>query len=324
MQKLSFTSADMPETLPRDQVARGWCEALTASKIKHEVDCPNPDGFFAACETMTFGATTLTRATATSIVVNRHRRHISRDGHNSVLLLLNDGTGALGGAQLRREIALAPGTATLFDVGEPYSSHARAGSSALGLYVERSALDGTGIELADRLARPLDPTRPAVRMLMHYLRLQLALDTGFDPALDALTESHVGDLLVLALGGTKETLEQARSRGLSAARLAALRDQIRRRATEPSISADSLGQALGMSGRSVQHLMQQHGTTLSDEISARRSETAFDLLRDARANGRKVVEIAFEAGFDDLSTFYRAFKRRYGISPGDARDAGDD
>ncbi|MBV9347498.1 MAG: helix-turn-helix domain-containing protein, partial [Pseudolabrys sp.] len=38
----------------------------------------------------------------------------------------------------------------------------------------------------------------------------------------------------------------------------------------------------------------------------------------ARAQ-HSVSDIAYQCGFSDLSTFYRAFKRRYGMTPTDLR-----
>jgi AraC-like DNA-binding protein len=38
--------------------------------------------------------------------------------------------------------------------------------------------------------------------------------------------------------------------------------------------------------------------------------------------GRKVSDIAHLTGFNDVSYFHRAFRRRFGLTPGDARAGG--
>jgi AraC-like DNA-binding protein len=48
---------------------------------------------------------------------------------------------------------------------------------------------------------------------------------------------------------------------------------------------------------------------------------SYGLLRDPRRFGRRISEIAAEAGFTDLSHFSRAFRRRFGMTPSDAREA---
>jgi AraC-like DNA-binding protein len=43
------------------------------------------------------------------------------------------------------------------------------------------------------------------------------------------------------------------------------------------------------------------------------------MLGDPRFVGRTISAIAFDAGFGDLSYFNRVFRRRYGLTPSDAR-----
>ena len=72
-----------------------------------------------------------------------------------------------------------------------------------------------------------------------------------------------------------------------------------------------------MSARSVQHVLGQNGTTFSEELMTMRLEAAFGMLKSG-ATG-PVADIAFKCGFSDLSTFYRAFRARYGKTPGSLR-----
>jgi AraC family L-rhamnose operon regulatory protein RhaS len=59
------------------------------------------------------------------------------------------------------------------------------------------------------------------------------------------------------------------------------------------------------------------GQTWADYLSRLRIEYACKLLAETN---RSIVAIAFECGYEDLSSFYRAFKRQTGHSPGDWRD----
>lgn len=49
-----------------------------------------------------------------------------------------------------------------------------------------------------------------------------------------------------------------------------------------------------------------------------RLNLAHSMLRDAEGTGQqsKVATIAFDCGFNDLSTFYRAFRNRFGMPLG--------
>jgi AraC-like DNA-binding protein len=43
------------------------------------------------------------------------------------------------------------------------------------------------------------------------------------------------------------------------------------------------------------------------------------MLTDPLRNGEQITAIAYDAGFGDLSYFYRVFRRRYGATPSDIR-----
>jgi AraC-like DNA-binding protein len=47
------------------------------------------------------------------------------------------------------------------------------------------------------------------------------------------------------------------------------------------------------------------------------------MLTDPRWADRSVASIAFDAGFGDLSYFNRSFKRCYGATPSEVREAAD-
>jgi AraC family L-rhamnose operon regulatory protein RhaS len=76
---------------------------------------------------------------------------------------------------------------------------------------------------------------------------------------------------------------------------------------------DGVAAQLGMSRRRFTDLFRAvTGATWSDYLRRLRVEHAKHLLR---ATGRSVLTIAFESGFEDLSSFYRAFRRLEGTSP---------
>jgi AraC-like DNA-binding protein len=54
-------------------------------------------------------------------------------------------------------------------------------------------------------------------------------------------------------------------------------------------------------------------------VLGRRLAYAHRLLADPRSAHRRISDIAFEAGFGDLSRFNKAFRRQYGVTPSDVR-----
>ncbi|MBI1375271.1 MAG: helix-turn-helix domain-containing protein [Phycisphaera sp.] len=84
-----------------------------------------------------------------------------------------------------------------------------------------------------------------------------------------------------------------------------------------STSLDAEAERLGMSRRRFTELFKRHaGATWLNHVKALRLRHARRLLAQTH---RTVTSIAFECGYGDLSTFYRAFTGEHGESPLDYR-----
>jgi AraC-like DNA-binding protein len=122
--------------------------------------------------------------------------------------------------------------------------------------------------------------------------------------------------------------EQARKQvekgGVRARRRAAVLHEIERRSSDPNLTAIAVATLLGITPRYVHLLLEETGHSFTYHLAARRLERAAALLRDPNWRGRKIADIAAEAGFTDLSYFNRAFRRRYGATPSDIRAAAED
>jgi AraC-like DNA-binding protein/mannose-6-phosphate isomerase-like protein (cupin superfamily) len=84
-------------------------------------------------------------------------------------------------------------------------------------------------------------------------------------------------------------------------------------------SLDDAARACGMSRRHFTAAFRRRtGRTWLDYRNRLRAQHAIDLLQNT---DRKMASIAFQSGFDDLSTFYRVIHRVAGLRPGQLRDA---
>ena len=89
------------------------------------------------------------------------------------------------------------------------------------------------------------------------------------------------------------------------------------RSAQIDFSIESLADELGMSQRSLQRKI----TALSDRtpvqlIAEYRLKQAVRFLQDT---SKPITDVAYEAGFSDLSHFYRLFKKRFGRNPSQYR-----
>jgi AraC family L-rhamnose operon regulatory protein RhaS len=93
-------------------------------------------------------------------------------------------------------------------------------------------------------------------------------------------------------------------------------DDLRREFFEPG-DLDQAAARLGISRRRFTQLFRElTATSWSDHITTLRIDHACRLLAET---GRSVPAIAFECGYEDLSSFYRAFKRRTNVPPSEWR-----
>jgi AraC-like DNA-binding protein len=71
-------------------------------------------------------------------------------------------------------------------------------------------------------------------------------------------------------------------------------------------------------------LFERAGTTFSDFLVEQRLLRASRLLRDPVHKLSKISELAYLSGFNDVSYFHRAFRRRFGMTPAEMKTQRED
>lgn len=96
-------------------------------------------------------------------------------------------------------------------------------------------------------------------------------------------------------------------------------ETIERHLTDPEFSIERLSVLVNMSRRQLQRDFGDHGTSFTQVLAQRRARlTASHLRRAAQTNRRPAIsDLAFRAGFGDLSHFNRVFRQHYGMAPGE-------
>ena len=75
----------------------------------------------------------------------------------------------------------------------------------------------------------------------------------------------------------------------------------------------------GCTPRCIQRLFEAEGTTFTGYLLAQRLARAYSMLIDPRCARNKIIAVAYDCGFNNLSYFNRAFRRQYGEVPSDVR-----
>jgi AraC family transcriptional activator of tynA and feaB len=97
---------------------------------------------------------------------------------------------------------------------------------------------------------------------------------------------------------------------------------IKGRFTDPDLGPSEVAAEAGISLRYVQKLFTSRGATCSQFIQSLRLEHAAQLVRRRTLNKttQPLSEIAYSCGFRDYTQFARAFRNRFGHTPGAAAD----
>lgn len=123
-----------------------------------------------------------------------------------------------------------------------------------------------------------------------------------DPGLCAVLDRHAKELLTKY--PREDTLVE-RTRKL-------IRDEL----SGGDASLDRLAAKLGMSGRTLQRKLREHGTSHQELLDEMRSDLAMRYLREPKM---AICEVAYLLGFSESSALHRAFKRWTGMTPSEFR-----
>jgi AraC-like DNA-binding protein len=223
-------------------------------------------------------------------------------------------------AQGKHEIVLGDGEAAFVSLSDPSCFTHKSPGDLLALRFPRAQFAPLANGALQGTIRPIPRGAPALRLLTSYIGVAWDDETNASVELRHLVVAHVYDLMAVLIGTTRDAAEAAHGRGTRAARLHAIKQDIARSLDDPNLSVATLALRHGCTPRFIQRLFETEGTTLTEYVLAQRLARAHRLLSDPRLAGEKVSTVAFDAGFGDLSYFYRAFRRQYGASPSDVRE----
>ena len=310
-------STDMlPQGLDDRQRFLFFAELFEHFSNTGELD-PAPDvPFRAAMNSIHIGTTMLGRCDGTFTTVRRERRQVLETNDDRYCLARNTGDRAAQVVHRGREFTMRPGAMVLLKLDEPFFSADGASHKRFtNVHLPVAALKAMVAGVDDLVGRELAPGG-ALSLAMDYSDLLLRNPAAVDEAGMAVAQ-HLMDLASLGLGARGELALAARRGGLRAVRLNAVLMILARRFAEPDFSAHKLAAAAGLSERYVNELLYEAGASFTMRLNELRLRKAAELL--ARRGERRIADIAFACGFNDLSYFNRCFRRRFGLTPSAAR-----
>lgn len=165
----------------------------------------------------------------------------------------------------------------------------------------------------------IDWARPERALIGSWLNALLKQQSGLGvPTVDVAVQGLCA-LVAHAAGAAAhahEPVRQAQRR----AQLQRVMQHMNAHAEEPDLTPQRVAKAFAMSLRALHQLFELSDCSFHEYITRARLARAQALLRDPAFQHLGTADIGFAVGFGDVSTFYRRFKQRHGMAPGEFRN----
>ena len=288
---------------------RGWYGSV------FDTSSPHADrGFAARNLTWKLDGIAVSRVSAPPLSVIRTPTLIRRDpvDHWAITLAKQSDTDI----RHRDAVLRAPaGLPFVLSLGEEMYS-ARAHDERVQLYLARDSFGAIAATLDAARATVLNT--PSGKLLADYM---LLLDRNL-PELDgddaARLPGAIQAMVAACLAPTADRIASAGSH-IRVTLMERVRQAVRRNLRSPSLGPDKLCREAATSRSQLYRLLENEGGVKS-YIQRRRLVESFSMLCDV-ANNLSIGRVAELLCFADASTFSRAFRREFGMSPSDVRAA---
>jgi AraC-like DNA-binding protein len=217
------------------------------------------------------------------------------------------------------DVVLRDGDAVLLSYAEPRTVTRRGLVHHRIVRLPRSSFAPLVRNIDDTLLKPIPRGTATLHLIANYIGAVID-----DPALERsevqrIVATQLCELIALTVGTTAEAAAVADGRGIRAARLKAIKQDIEAHLANCELTPAAVAKRQSISESYIRKLFETEDTSFSQFVLARRLVRAHRMLLDHQRAYISIASIAFGVGFADLSYFNRAFKRAYAHTPSELR-----
>src|ERR1700739_800432 len=296
-------------TIEADRPFGSWAEDLAAAFVRLEPRKIAEQPFQGPITRTDVDSLQISRCYATKHTVLRLRSHIARSMSDVYFVNLQlDGVGYY--TQRGHEQICGPGDLAIVDTTEPFEIANCRNFSLFCFAVPRQLLPSALAERPRLRLSAAEAGRALSRTLAGHA--ELCLRSEPNSGISAFGAQHVVDLISHAPGILQERRPDRAGRSIL---LSMMLDYIDRHVDDPDLGADTLALKFHCSQRYVHKLFSTTGRSVGEHINGLRILVCTRNLLDHARRRATIAEIAFNAGFRDISHFNRLFKRSSGLAP---------
>ena len=290
-----------------------WCESTAG--VTGELAPAERHGFYARATAWTAPCVIRLRLETSPFLVSRGLPEISRHCLDSWICLYQEGSDGASFRHGGNEFTTRPGDLLVTDPTLPFTSLPHSAHDYCRWMLPRAWIEPHLPSGRRPLSVQLVGSHGINGLVQAYLHaLNDAIDECDGAVLPGVIDSFCR-LLALACGGDRGEQSTA-TRG---AKLRQVTDYIALHLPEPDLTPASVAAAMKISVRQLHLLFEPTGTSFAEYVMGRRLEECRAILESPSSRGRSVTDIAYGLGFNSLASFYRTFRKRFGVSPGVVR-----
>jgi AraC family transcriptional regulator, positive regulator of tynA and feaB len=305
------------DDFPRRQRVRCWNEWSSATISPSRIEPVDQDNFRGSLRILDVSAFRFANFISAAASLAHTHEHVAAHD-NPALILHVQLHGESLNVQDGRETVIREGDYCLCDSARPYSLYFDSLNDMLSLRIPHKYL-------RQRIPVPEDLTcihmpgasglSGIVSQLIRSCWSQYL--SGGDPLLGTRLTENILDLLATSYAEVYAGVIDASS--VMKTRRLLIRRFIEDHLHDPDLSVQSLAAAFRCTPAYVHKLFKAEDETVGRYILRRRLECAARLVRDPMHRGVQLSAIAFRVGFKNSTHFGRAFKERFGMTPGELR-----
>lgn len=312
-----FSTFEIPSAKRFD----AWRTALCGYYVNVDTRVQSTEDYDGFIKEARFGIVTLTDTFLSPQQIIRQKSHLARLDKDCFYFAL-----PIKGTQLVEQhnaaAVCSAGRAALFTASDPYKLQNDEPYRAMYLEFPRE-------ELLAR-TRCESPANMSFNTTAGMGRVVAELCTAMALEADSLPEgarARLGaealDLLAIAVDMAPAQRNDADDIPRSL-RLRQVKSYIEANIANPLLNPERVARDNQMSVRALHYLFKGTGVSIADYIWDRRLERCNAELQMNASRRRTVTEIALGAGFNSMSHFSSAFRKKYGVTPSDMRSASRD
>ncbi|MGJ9424557.1 helix-turn-helix domain-containing protein [Nesterenkonia halotolerans] len=301
-----------PDPLAPGERFEAWHHAVSTAFVPLDASTEHPSQFHGSLTGLALGSLSVAGVGGDAVTVRRSRQAIAA-GDPGVFKFALQVQGSSLTRQDGREALLSPGDLVIYDTRRPYDL---VFDGAYRMFVVQIAVEHLGLsaEQARDVVAQRIPGSAGLGALTSSLlgSLDDQLQKG-EMAPDPRAASAVLQLVQATLLSRFRPAADVPTRDVVYLEAVKYIDD---RLGDPGLGVEAVARALHVSMRYLQGVFAQEGTTPSEWIRRRRLERCRLELGDPAHAHRSVSAVAARWGYPEASSFSRAFKNAYGVSPG--------